>query len=92
VGQPIFASVLQALSLGFLKIKPKLPKSGRLRRVDSGLQIGFFEEITPARAAVFLALAPFEIVESSLGALRSFDDGNDPTRHVGFLVEPNDRE
>jgi len=84
--------VLKALGLGLLKIKPQLPKSGRLRRVDSGLQIGFFEEITPTRAAVFLALAPFEIVERFLSALRSFDHSNDPTRHVGFLVEANDRE
>ena len=85
-------SLLHALGLGFLKIKPQLSKSGCLRRVDSRLQIGFFQEVTPAGASVFLALAPFEIVESPLRALRSFDDGHDPTRNVGFLVEPNDRK
>jgi hypothetical protein len=69
-----------------------LPKSGCLRRVNSGLQIGFFEEISPTRAAVFLALTPFEIVEDSLGALRSFDHSDNATRNVGLLVEPNDRE
>jgi hypothetical protein len=84
--------LLQALGLRLLQIKPQLPKSGCLPRVDSRLQIGFFQEITPACASVFLALAPFEVVESPLRALRSFDDGHDPTRNVGLLVEPNDRK
>jgi hypothetical protein len=71
--------LLQTLGLGFLKIKPQLAKSGCLRRVDSRLQIGFFQEVTPAGASVFLALAPFEIIESPLRALRSFHNGHDPT-------------
>jgi hypothetical protein len=83
---------LEALGLGFLKIKPQLPEFGCLCRVCSRLQIGFFQEVTPTRASVFLALTPFEIVESSLRALGSFDDGHNSTRDVGLLVEPNDRE
>jgi len=84
--------LLQALGLRLLQIKPQLPKPGCLPRVDSRLQIGLLQEVTPACASVFLALAPFEVVESPLRTLRSFDYGHDPTRNVGLLVEPNDRK
>jgi hypothetical protein len=84
--------ILEALGLRLLKIEPYLPQFGCLRRVGSGLQIGFFHKVTPTRTAVFLALTPFEIVESSLCALGSFYDGHNTTRDVGLLVEPNNRE
>ena len=86
------AILLEALCLGLLQIQSQLAKSGCLRRIDSRLQIAFFQKVTPACAALFLGLAPFEIIKSSLRALRSFDHGHDPTRNVGLLVEPNDRE
>ena len=79
------------LSLGLLKIKPQLSKFGSLLWVNSGLQIGFFQEVAPTGASVFLALTPFKIVESSLPTLAS-DDSHNPTRLIGPLVEPNDRE
>jgi hypothetical protein len=75
-----------------LKIEPQLPKFGSFRRIDSGLQIAFFQEVTPSRASILLGLTPFEIVQRSLGALDPSDYGNHPARLVAFLVEPNDRE
>jgi hypothetical protein len=88
----LFRPFRRRLSLGLVKIKPQLPKFGRLLWVNPRLQIGFFQEIPPTRAPVFLTLTPFKIVESSLPTLGSFDDSHNPARHVGFLVEPNDRE
>jgi hypothetical protein len=41
------ALLLQALASGLLKIKPQLPKSGRLGRVRARLQIGFLEKVAP---------------------------------------------
>jgi hypothetical protein len=86
------AFLLQASGLGLLQIKPQLAKLGRLGGIDSGLQIGLFHKVAPARAAVFLSLAPFEIVEGSLRVCGSFDDGHNSTGYVGLLVEPNDHK
>ena len=78
--------------MGLLKIEPQLTEFGCLGGVGSRLQVAFFHKVSPSRASVLLALTPFEIVESSLCALSSFDDGHDATGDVGLLVEPNDRE
>jgi len=91
-GVPAAGDFDGGLSLGLLKIKPQLSKFGGLLWVNSRLQIGFFQEVAPTRASVFLALTPFEIVESSLPTLGSFDNGHNPARLVGPLVKPNDRE
>ena len=83
---------LETLSLRLLKIKPEFPEFGCLRRVGSGLQVGFFHKVAPTGAPVFLTLTPFEIVEGSFRALGPFNNCHNPTRDVGLLVEPNDGE
>ncbi len=81
-----------ALSLRLLKIESHLSNFGGFLRVHSGPQIGFLQEIAPTRPSVSLALAPIEIIESSLRDLNSLDDGHNSARLVSSLVKPNDGE
>src|ERR1700722_18834009 len=83
---------LKTTGLGFLEVQPQLPKFGGFAGIGARLQVGFFHKVPPTRASVFLALAPFIVVENFLRALPAIDHGHDAARDVGFLVEADDRK
>ena len=83
---------LKTAGLGFLEVQPQLPKFGGFAGIGARLQVGFFHKVPPTRASVFLALAPFIVVESFLRTLRAFYHGHNAARDVGFLVEADDRK
>ncbi len=83
---------LKTAGLRFLEVQPQLPKFGGFAVVDARLQVGFFHKISPTRAPVFLALAPFIIVESFLRAFPAIDHGHNAARDVRLLVEADDRK
>jgi len=83
---------LETAGLGFLEIKPQLPKLGGFAGIYTRLQVGFFHKVSPTGTSVFLALAPFIVIESFLRALRIFDHGHNAARDVRLLVEADNRK
>ena len=82
------ALVLQGFGLASFELR--LAKLSGLFGAGSGFEFGLFAEITPARLALFHALAVFVLLGRRLRVLFAFDNGCDSAGFIGANVVADD--
>ena len=90
VAERIRQLIWQCLSLGFSIFEIHLAEIGGLFGVHSGLQVGLFREVAPARMAVFCALARLEMLHFELGVVPALYNSDDSPGLIGPDVVADD--
>jgi hypothetical protein len=74
------------LSLRFAEFQIYLAEAGCLLWIHSGLEVSFFQEISPAFVPVFRTLLAFQTLERHFSVRFSLDDGHNATGNIGSQV------
>src|SRR5713226_2830647 len=80
------------LGFRFSDIETRLPELSGLFRVHSRLQIGSFQEITPARITVFVALTTLKVFNLHLRIAAPLDNSHDSAGFICPEVVPDNCE
>jgi len=78
------------LSLRLSHFQLHLAKVGGFGWIHSGLQVGFFNKVTPAGVTVFRALPGFEVFDPDLSVLPALDYEHDSSGLVSPDIMPDD--
>src|SRR3989442_11729068 len=76
----------------FSNIETRLPELSGLLRVHSRLQIGSFQEVSPAHVTIFFALTTLKVFNLHLRVAAPLDNSHDSTGFICPEIVPDNGE